>query len=207
MTASLWLLFELYTSGEFAAMGIHHDEVPPHWNYFFCLEDDISRFSRWVEFKPENESVYSIELARLLMTASAETDVVAKALCKAINPKSKASSINAYQKLLVAEYPKLPKAIVKIPRYGQILMPWDEWKTPDSPPYWWTGNNKVKHHRAEHFKEASLKNVLNSVAGLFVLLILLHSRDRPSLYPGPKLFEPGTFAYRDGDGLVFSANV
>jgi len=26
------------------------------------------------------------------------------------------------------------------------------------------GNNKVKHHRAEHFKQANLKNVLSGTA-------------------------------------------
>ena len=59
-------------------MGIEHQPVPPDWNYSFCLEEDIIALSRWIEFSAENERVYSIELARLLMTAGAEVDVVAK---------------------------------------------------------------------------------------------------------------------------------
>jgi hypothetical protein len=187
-------------------MGIEHHEIPSHWNYFFCLEDDIARLSRWIEFKPENESVYSIELARLLMTA-AEVDVVAKMLCKAIDPKTKADTINQYRKVLVAEYPRLPGAKVKIPRHGQVLTPWDAWKKDGSPPYWWTGNNKVKHHRSEHFKQANLKNVLNSAAGLCVLLVLYYGRQMASQYPGPILFEPATFAFRDGSGIVFNLGI
>ena len=59
-------------------MGIEHQPVPHDWNYFFCLEEDIIALSRWIDFSAENERVYSIELARLLMTAGAEVDVVAK---------------------------------------------------------------------------------------------------------------------------------
>lgn len=188
-------------------MGIEHAEIPTHWNYFFCLEDDISRLSRWIEFKPENESVYSVELARLLMTASAEVDVLAKMLCKSIDENSRAESINQYQKQLLAVYPRLPIAKVAIPRHGQLLTPWNEWKNEQSPPYWWRGNNKVKHHRAEHFKQANLKNVLNATAALLVLLVLYYGRESVSQYPGPSLFVPKTFAYKDGAGLVFNTDV
>lgn len=187
-------------------MSIHHHQVPSHWNYFLCLEDDIAHLSRWIEFSQENEASYSIEMARLLMAAAAEADVVAKMLCQSIKPESKASSINKYREVLVAEFPKLPGAKVEIPQHGKTLTPWDAWKNPDSPPKWWIGNNKVKHHRSDHFKEANLKNVLNSVAGLYVLLLLYYGRQMPSIYPATRLFQPATFAYRDGSGIVFRAH-
>jgi hypothetical protein len=184
-------------------MGIQHGEVPHQWNYFFCLEDDVSNMARWIEFTVENEAVYSIELARLLMTATAECDVIAKALCKSLDPQSRASSIGSYQPLLTQASPRLPEAEVAIPRFGKTLHPWQNWAKANTPPLWWTANNRVKHHRAEHFREANLKNVLNAVAGLMVLLVLLSAREQRSLYPGPTLFEPRTFAYRDGGGIVF----
>lgn len=184
-------------------MTIHHGPIPHHWNYFFCLEDDIANLSRWIEFTAENESVYSIELARLLMTAAAECDVVAKALCKVIDTKSRATSVGAYQAALVEVFPRLPSAEIAIPRFGKTLHPWINWGTPNTTPAWWSANNRIKHHRAEHFKEANLKNVLNAVAGLMVLLVLLYAEELSSLYPGPTLFEPRTFAFRDGSGIVF----
>lgn len=184
-------------------MGIEHGVVPNDWNYFFCIEEDITALSRWIEFAPDNEHVYSIELARLLMTASAEVDVVAKTLCRALDPRSRAASIGAYKLQLLQAFPALPGAEVAIPRFGKTLHPWSTWRGEDQAPLWWTANNKIKHHRAEHFREASLKNVLNAVAGLLVLLVLRSGRERPSIYPGPSVFEPRTFAYRDGDGIVF----
>lgn len=184
-------------------MSIESGEVPHHWNYFFCIKDDVLALSRWMEFSRDNEAVYSIELARLLMTASAECDVVAKALCLAIEPDTPLPGIGAYRECIQRSIPDISSAVVEIPRFGKTLHPWSSWRSAEHPPLWWTANNKVKHHRGEHFNQANLKNVLNSVAGLLVLLVLLTSRDRPSLYPGPRVFEPKSYAYRDGGGIVF----
>lgn len=179
-------------------MTIVHHEVHPHLNYFLCLEADIQGLSRWIEFSPENEDVYSIELARLLMTAAAEVDVIAKSLCKSITPARNASSINSYQSVLCEALPMLPFAVVEMPRYGMVFRPWSNWEENESPPDWWKGNNKVKHHRSEHFKQASLKNVLNASAALLVLLLLYYRSQNIHHFPFLNLFLPKTFASPDG---------
>ena len=175
--------------------------LSPHLNYFSCLEDDLVELSRWIEFSAANEAAYSIELARLLMTAAAEVDVVAKALCAAINRQRDASSINVYQEVLIAAVPMLPDAQVTMPRFGMTFRPWASWAVPKSPPEWWQGNNKVKHQRHTHFDRANLKNVLNAVAGLLPLLLLLHSKDGDHFPMRPRLFVPQTFAMIEGDQL------
>lgn len=184
-------------------MAIDHHEIPAHLNYFLCIEEDLQRLSRWIEFSADNEAVYSIELARLLMTASAEVDVVAKALCKAIDKKSKAKNIEGYHSILTAAVPMLPDAKVLMPRYGMTFCPWSNWgiKNKYTSPDWWTGNNDVKHHRAERFNQANLKNVLNATAGLLLLLLLYHSKDSHYLSPAPRLFLPRSFAVMEGEAL------
>jgi hypothetical protein len=183
-------------------MAITQHEINPHLNYFLCLEDDIEKLSRWIEFSVANENTYSIELARLLMTASAETDVIAKQLCKSIDARSRARTVDAYQKKLMEAIPMLPDAMVEMPKYGLSFRPWANWRNENTPPDWWTGNNKVKHHRAEHFNKANLKNVLNSTAGLLVFLLLFHrSLGEIYLHPTPRLFVPRLFAIREGAGL------
>ncbi|MEB5967369.1 hypothetical protein [Comamonas testosteroni] len=179
-------------------MTIVHRTVSVHLNYFSCLEDDLVQVSRWIEFSSDNELVYSIELARLLMTASAEVDVVAKALCTEIDESQNASSINKYQSVLLKAIPTLPHAKVEMPRFGMQFQPWSNWASPGVPPDWWQGNNKVKHHRAEHFRSANLKNVLNAVAALLVLLLLFHSKDGPYFPQRPRLFVPRTFVLDEG---------
>ncbi len=184
-------------------MSIKQRKIPSHWNYFLSVEEDLLKMSRWIEFDKANSECYSIELARLLMVACAETDVVAKMLCKAIDPEAKAGSINPYQEVIKGEYKRIHLEKIEMPKYGLTLTPWSEWKTKASPPLWWQANNKVKHHRSEHFAKATLKNALNAVGGLFVLLTLYYGREFPSISPAPTGFEPGRYGYKDGDFLVF----
>lgn len=56
-------------------------------------------------------------------------------------------------------------------------------------PHWWTSYNKVKHARHDHFGRASLKNALNSVAGLFVIVLYLYKEKATlgELAPPPQL--------------------
>lgn len=186
-------------------MGIHQSRVPPFWNYFLALEDDLAKLSRWIEFDKANASCYSLEIARLLMVAAQEVDVVAKELCSELAPKAKAGKIGAYKAVILKSFPGLPKSKVEIPKHGLTLKPWSEWATGENPPLWWTANNKVKHERREHFHQATLKNTLNAVGGLFILLLLHYARSRPSISPAPNLFEPRSYAFRDGNYLVFNA--
>ncbi|WP_269791669.1 hypothetical protein [Stenotrophomonas sp. Iso1] len=174
----------------------------PHWTYFLCLEDDISTLSRWVEFSEPNYGCYSVEIARLLMAAAAEVDVVAKLVCKSINAGSKASSIGSYQAELMAAYPTLPMALTTIPRFGIELRPWTSWATPASPPVWWTATNKVKHHRSEHFDRATLISVLEAMGALLILLTLLYKDRMNQLEPLSRLFVPKSFLLNMGDNRV-----
>lgn len=188
-------------------MAIETTKIPKHWNYFLCLEDDLLNLSRWIEFAEANFGCYSIELARLLMTCSQEADVVAKALCARINASAKAGGIHKYRDVLVNYYPKLAHNKIEVPRFGLKLTPWENWAEADKTPDWWTANNKVKHHRGDHFDRASLKNTLNAAAGLFTLLILYYGIRDQSLCPLPRLFESQHFAFRDGDMLLLRQQV
>ena len=66
------------------------------------------RFSRCVEFTPDNFNVYSIELAHLLFTAPPEVDVVAKHVCQHVSPRRLRGKIDEYCAVLVAAFPDLP---------------------------------------------------------------------------------------------------
>ena len=64
-----------------------------HWNYFLALDRDAAVIARFVEFSTDNFGTYSIELARLLMAAASEVDVVAKLACVQIDPKAAVEGI------------------------------------------------------------------------------------------------------------------
>jgi hypothetical protein len=172
-------------------MTIQRAENPIHWNYFLALEDDLDRLSRFVDFS-KNDDTYSIEIARLFLSACSEIDVILKQICKNIDPASTASSINAYYKEITPAYPKLVNFEVLIPKYAITLTPLSNWAE-NNPPFWWQDHNKVKHHRHENFERANLKNCLNTMASLFVftLYFYIDKAENGELIQFPKLFKAG----------------
>jgi hypothetical protein len=174
-------------------MGIAVQTVEPHWTYLLALERDVERVSRFVEFDKRNWDCFSIEIARVLLAAGAESDVVANALCRHLNPKSEAENIHDYRDEIVPSCAKVPAFVVEIPRFGLQLTPWLEWGKKRGVPLWWTAYNKTKHERATNYEKANLKNMLNAVAGLYVLVLYLckEKATRGQLLPSPQLLRPG----------------
>ena len=151
-------------------MGIEVKESLIHWNYFLALESDLAQLSRYIEFDTKNFQTYSIELAHLLLASSSEVDVIAKGICGFLEPRSRAENLNQYREIINRNLPDFRKEQVFVPRFNLTLRPWSNWKLVKKPqnPLWWRSYNKVKHERNEHFAEANLKNVLNSVGGLLI---------------------------------------
>jgi hypothetical protein len=140
-----------------------------HWTYYIALEQDMEQVARFVEFSENNYNTYSIELAHLLIAASSEVDVVSKALCSLTSPTLPRENINDYRAALGTSLPDLHAQQVYLPRYGLTLTPWTNWAS-NTNPDWWRSYNRVKHHRHEHYEEANLKNALNALAGLFLIM-------------------------------------
>jgi hypothetical protein len=174
-------------------VGIHSQKIEPHWNYLIAVERDLERLSRYVEFDQRNFDCFGIEIARLLLACGAEIDVVCKQICQAIAPGSAASKINEYRVEILTLYPRVPMFEVTLPRFGLILHPWDEWKKQNGVPFWWTAYNKTKHERNTEYHRANLKNALNAVAGLFVVVLHLYKEKATlgELVPSPQLLRVG----------------
>jgi len=174
-------------------VAIQTSTIEPHWNYLLALDSDLAQLARYVEFDARNFECFSLEIARILLAAAAECDVVAKQLCEVLQPGCGADNINTYRVTIVQHLPQVRAFEVVVPRYGLSLRPWDEWNQPSGVPLWWTANNKVKHQRHTHFHEATLKNALNAVAGLLVLLLYLYRgrAERGDLVPTPQILRAG----------------
>ena len=151
-------------------MGIQVSNSLVHWNYFVALEQDLAKISRFIEFSEANFGTYSIELAHLLLAASSEVDVVMKRLCKLKNNQKSHSNINDYKETIMQYFPDFADEKVYIHRNGISLEPWSNWKGEENP-LWWRSYNKVKHERDSHYDKANLKNTVNSLAGLGLIVI------------------------------------
>ena len=162
-----------------------------HWSYFLTLEDDIKRLSRYIEFTEPNFKTFSTEIAHIYLAAASEVDVVAKQLSKKISPSLNPRNINEYRQIIDNAIPNLKKESVCLLRYNLKFTPWDEWHNNESPS-WWHFYNKIKHERHQYYEEANLKNVLNAISGLF-LLVLHYYRNEPKckfIEPPPSIFNP-----------------
>jgi hypothetical protein len=140
-----------------------------HWNYYIALEADLEKVSRYIEFSVENEKTYSIELARLLMTASSEVDVVLKMLCGI--KQNRASNITEYHKCISENYPELITEEIFLNRFSMKMQPWINWQNIENNPDWWKSYNNVKHERNNNYFDANLKNTINSVGALLIVLL------------------------------------
>jgi hypothetical protein len=157
-------------------VAITRDAQSVHWNYFLALEQDLAGISRFVEFHEDNYDVYSIELAHLLLASASEIDVVLKSLCQRHGLRKQKPNIHDYRKNIQKHQDRFIKERCMIPRYGLTLTPWKNWENEsEQSPFWWQSYNNVKHNRSVCFAEASLKNVLNSMAALFIANIHYHA--------------------------------
>ena len=157
-----------------------------HWNYFLAVEQDTLDLSRYIEFSVANFSTYSIEIARLLMTATQEVDVLAKQICGHHGDNSDKES--GYRGFLPGRYPNLCMHEVSLVQFDIVVKPFDSWAS-GTTPTWWTANNKVKHERHTKFSRASIENLLHAVSGLYLMnLYYYHCQSTlDKLWPGQKL--------------------
>lgn len=173
-------------------MGILRKVSGGHWQYFLALEQDLKALSRYVDFSQGNMATYSLEMARILLAAASEADVLLKDICKRENPVRNARGIGGYFDVVTDTLPAICRFEVELPWWGLSFIPWEQWSRND-PPGWWTSYNKVKHHRSTHFERANLQHTIESVGAVYVLNVYhdIDAAKEGKLRPIPTIFRPG----------------
>lgn len=154
------------------------------WRYYLLLEKDYLETERYIEpdlgdnylfsvsLQPEtylgNSTVYSMELLKQLNMICAEVDAVCRSLSAEFLGK-RADGMKDFSKNVLSLWPAIINQEVSF--RGKNLLPFEGWNTNDktSSPKWWGAYTACKHGRREHFYEANLKNVVNALAGLYIL--------------------------------------
>jgi hypothetical protein len=147
-----------------------------HWHYFLSLVDDLEHTRRYVEISPQNYGTFSVEYARIILSAGSEIDVVAKMLYPRKPAPNKRLTIQDHRQAIHGEFPQFWSVEAEVPSYGLKFMPWKDWSTGKTPD-WWNWYNEVKHHRDLHFAKANLECALNTVAGLTVMVWYLYVKE------------------------------
>ncbi len=142
---------------------------------FLVLLKDFQELCEYVSIAEDNLLCYSIRIHSLLVRACIEIEANFKAILKENNyfPKTKKGKLKELKMgddyIKVNKTHLLSKYSVKIPTVNLEFSPFKKWDNNEELE-WYKAYNQVKHDRHTEFKQANLKNLVNAICGLFILL-------------------------------------
>lgn len=170
------------------------------WSYYLTIEKDVLKVEPYVSFHPENQYCFSNEFIKLYQTICSEIDSLCKEYCKYLEkePQGKEKyDILFYGKNILEKHPEMIKQVVCISGYQEWeLIPWEKWDKVT--PEWWKKYNSIKHERFNldkinsnkyNYQHANLKNVLNSLAALYILEYYFYYDLTASEFPPGKIIK------------------
>lgn len=174
-----------------------------HWEYYLVLENDFLTTERYIAFDNNNFKCFSNEYIKQYQSICSEIDVILKSICKEINTASNAGKITEYTPVVLSQWSNIVNQTVDA--RGLSLQPFKDWTVSPgfNSPFWWTPYNNVKHNRLCYYQSANLENVINSLAGLYILELYLvkyiGDRDNDMDVPNDisKVFSINNFSTKD----------
>ena len=158
------------------------------------IESRMIETFRYVDCNPANYGVFSYEYASILRDVGSIFGSIMDTLVRKsdVIPRKNEYDIRDYRKWLINEIENIHFISVGLnyPIQNRILAPFYRINDEHKKLKWWTAYNKIKHHRSTRYQRANLRNTLNAVAGLFVMLLYLYKEDAEAgtLAPSPSLF-------------------
>jgi len=167
------------------------------WNNYKSIESNFLDFLEYVPYCESNIKMYSPKLAGLLLQIGGYVDSAFKEMAKyfvlrayikkkdgtAKRAKVITDIVDAYSvygTIYNLSSNNGDHLIAKLDFGDKEMYPFKNFSSSNfDSPEWWDAYNKVKHEYSLHYKKASIDNVLNGLAGAF-LLNAIH-------YPGIKL--------------------
>jgi hypothetical protein len=162
------------------------------WNNYKSIEFDFLEFLEFVPYHKSNLKVYSPKLTGLLLQIGGYIDSAFKDMANYFNTNAeyrkkdgtlgrcKTSKIIANVKDAYCVFETVYSLssnngghmIAKLD-FGDVeLHPFQGFSSVFKSPEWWSAYNKVKHQYSLHYEKASLNNVLEALAGAFLLNVV-----------------------------------
>lgn len=190
-----------------------YSRSPEHYTRAFqIIQEDILKLFQFIEPSDTNEKTYSYRIHELLMRICIEIEANFKAILKEniYTPKFKNGKRSGELRLdkdwnindfkIINKTHHLDDYSIEMPFWKgnqNIRKPFISWKNKDDLP-WYQAYNISKHDRLNSFEHANFKNLIDSFAGLCVLL---SSQFRDvDFQPGPDYMESHGYSYF-GDGF------
>lgn len=167
-------------------------------NGYYLLEQDLKEIFSFVEPVPENFSTYSHRLYSLFIRACTEFEANCKATLIGNGIQiPDTSNINFYFKIH-DQYKSINDYTVRLHVSHEIdLMPLIDWKE-NKGPIWYSEYNDVKHARVMEFNKAKLKNVLDAVSAVYILLYARYGNSALCQYQETQM------THDDDDGFIWA---
>ncbi|GHU62217.1 hypothetical protein FACS189445_5020 [Spirochaetia bacterium] len=148
---------------------------PEHYiRAFLLIQSDMKKMFEYIEPSKESLKTYSYRIHELLLRTCIEVEANFKAIFKdnTFSTDEKKWNISYYKKINITHH--LDDYTVKIPIWAgsdRTFTPFADWKDKtENSLFWYKAYNESKHDRQKNFKQANFKNLVNAIAGLFVLL-------------------------------------
>jgi len=154
-----------------------------YWYFYINIEEEFLEIGKTIPIDFINRNTFSFKYAQLLQSICSEIDVVFKRFMDFKNYPHDIENIGIYESFIRTNFEKFKSSNITCYRSlhnYENLKPYENW-TPQNSPKWWKINNKLKHSRSEidgfgveQYKHANQNNVLNALAGLFILLMYFY---------------------------------
>ncbi len=170
-----------------------------YWRYYRMIEDKFRETIDYVEIATTNFFTYSNEFAMLLQSIGSELDNVFKVYC-GFNPTER-KNITDYANFILNEYPAIVNDEIRIAGTDVKVVPFQGWTATaaaQSLP-WWQAFVDIKHNRYGNFPEANQRNVLNTLAALYILEMKMFTKATKEKDPT----QLSDWDIPDGDSKVF----
>lgn len=137
------------------------------WPYYKVLEESFIETFRYIEIDVQNFSAFSFEFVRQLQCIGAEIDSVMKIVCGFRSNERK--NTGDYYPIVTNNFQDITTREIRVK--GMAIKPFDGWNAqqPTKSLFWYDAYNEIKHGRSDNFKKATMKNVLYSLAALYLL--------------------------------------
>jgi hypothetical protein len=176
--------------------------APEHYvRAFLLIQKDIKTLFEYIEPSDVNLKTYSYKIHSLLIRTCIELEANFKAILREnIYTKKPEKDWNICDYVKVNGSHHLDEYKVKIPVWnGQCseFQPFKDWKTKDGILAWYKIYNETKHNRVSKFCEANFEQLLNTIAGLFILLSSQFCTE--DFQPGSVSLSVGGYSYYSGE--------
>lgn len=165
------------------------DYISKYWNYYLNIERSIMELENYITFDERNFNCFSIEFIKMFQMICSEIDVVLKLITSKSSMKGYKEYLlnNEYKEIVNSEANLILKINLSFNPFSLLDL--------NTKLKWWEEYNNVKHDRLknDNYTQANLKNVLESLAALYILEsfyynIKFYKKDENSNYsvPTPK---------------------